>query len=330
MKKIIVVLSGFLILTACSHLKKNPSLSFNSQLDSYQYPFEVSKFNFSSQRQDLEMAYADLGKKDSDQVALLLHGKNFAGYYWDKIAGELTKKGYRVIIPDQVGFGKSSKPKNYQYSFSQLALNTKKLLNHLNIEKYHVVGHSMGGMLATHLSQQDPRVQRLILINPIGLEDYLRYVEFKDPEFFYAIEKNKTLEQFRNYQKKNYYDGKWNSHYEKLLAPFKGWKNGPDWEIVAWNSALTYGPIFSEPIIHIFKDIDVPVKLILGTRDRTGPGRKWKKQGINRKLGQYQKLGKTIKALNPKKITLFELKGLGHMPQFEDYQQFSKAFYPLF
>jgi len=306
------------------------TLSFDAELSEYKYPFEVETFEFQSQRLNLKMRYGDLGDKKATKTAVLLHGKNFSGYYWDQIATELVKKGYRVIIPDQIGFGKSTKPESYQYSFQQLAYNTQKLITSLDIKDYIVVGHSMGGMLAVHLAYMSKNVREVILVNPIGLENYLQYVEYKDPEFFFQNERNKSVEAFRNYQKKNYYDGKWNDEYEKLLTPFKGWKNGDDFELVAWNNALTYGPIFQNEIISLIPKVQVPVKLILGTRDRTGPGRAWKKQGVTRSLGQYQILGREIKKLNPTQVELIELKGLGHMPQFEDYARFEKVFYPLF
>ena len=257
---------------------------------------------------------------------MLLHGKNFSGFYWERIANDLVKKGYRVIIPDQVGFGKSSKPEHYQFSFSNLASNTKKLLESLGVEKVTLVGHSMGGMLATHFTYLYPRVvKKLVMINPIGLEPYLRFVEFKDPDFFYELELNKTPEKFKAYQQKNYYDGKWRSEYDHLLVPYSGQMRGGDWPLVAWNNALTYGPIFSEDITSKFRSIKNSVVLIIGTRDKTGPGRHWKKPGVRRKLGNYRKLGKRAKLMFPN-AKLFELKGLGHMPQFEDYKRFSRVF----
>ena len=151
----------------------------------------------------------------------------------------------------------------------------------------------MGGMLATHFTYQYPKaVKQLVMINPIGLEPYLKYVEYKDPQFFYENELNKTPEKFKEYQKRNYYDGKWKAEYDKLLIPLTGQMRGKDWARVAWNNALTYGPIFSEDITSKFKDIDNQVLLIIGTRDKTGPGRFWKKKGVNHKLGQYNRLGK--------------------------------------
>ena len=84
-------------------------------------------------------------------------------------------------------------------------------------------------------------------------------------------------------------------------------------------------PIFAEDIASKFSKIDVPTHLIIGTRDRTGPGRNWKKDGVDHKLGQYQHLGKQAAQAIPN-ATLYELAGLGHMPQIEDYEKFKPVF----
>ena len=135
----------------------------------------------------------------------------------------------------------------------------------------------------------------------------------------------RPLEKARAYQQKNYYDGKWSEEYEALLVPLKGQLAGDDYDIVAWNAALTYGPIFSENIVHKFPDLTSPTYLIIGTRDTTGPGRGWKKEGVTRTLGDYKSLGKNAQSLI-KGAQLYELEGLGHMPQFEDYAAFEKVF----
>jgi pimeloyl-ACP methyl ester carboxylesterase len=320
-------LSLFIVLTLISQGIAESPVKYNKELDGFKYPFEVNTHKFNSQNQDLKMRYMDIGEKDAQKVIVLLHGKNFSGYYWESVAKDLLKKNYRVIIPDQIGFGKSSKPDYYQYSFGQLALNTKTLLDSLKIAKLDLVGHSMGGMLATTFAVNYPKsVNKLILINPIGLEDYGKYVEFKDVNFFYKRELAKTLDKARNYQKKNYYDGKWSSEYEKLLIPLKGMLAGEDWKIVAWNNALTYGPIFSENIVDRFSQVTSETFLIIGTRDKTGPGRGWLKEGVTIKLGEYKKLG--INANNLiKGSKLIELDGLGHMPQYENYNLFINSFY---
>jgi len=325
MKKYFLILVSVFAVTSQAFAES--PVKYNKELDGFKYPFEVNTFKLNSQNQDLKMRYMDIGDKDARKVIVLLHGKNFSGYYWERVAKDLLKRKYRVIIPDQIGFGKSSKPNSYQYSFGQLALNTKALLDNLNIKKFDLVGHSMGGMLATTFAVNYTKlVNKLILINPIGLEDYGKYVEFKDVNFFYKRELGKTIDKAINYQKKNYYDGKWSSEYEKLLIPLKGMLAGGDWKIVAWNNALTYGPIFSENIVDRFSQIKSETFLIIGTRDKTGPGRGWLKEGVTRKLGEYKELGKSTKNMI-KGSMLIELDGLGHMPQYENYNVFIKAFY---
>ena len=312
--------------------------SYDKTLSQFQYPFPVLNFTFKTQNQSLTMGYMDVGASTAtkaskkQKVAVLLHGKNFAGFYWQRVAQDLVNIGYRVIIPDQIGFGKSSKPQHYQYSFGQLALNTQALLQELSIEDYTLVGHSMGGMLAVNMAYlYSESVSKLVLINPIGLEPYLDYVQNKDTHFFYQRELNKTVKGARNYQQKNYYAGKWHKDYEALLTPLKGWLNGPDWQIIAWNNALTYSPIFNEDITPKLPKLTTPSHFIIGTRDTTGPGRGWKKNDAvsqNYKLGDYKNLGKAA-AASMQNATLHELNSLGHMPQFEDYARFSKVFFKV-
>src|SRR4051812_38590374 len=93
-------------------------------LENYQYPFPVKFLNLNIQQQNLVMAYMDMkAEKPNGKTVVLLHGKNFNGAYWKRTADTLKSAGYRVLIPDQVGFGKSSKPEHFQYSFHQLSTN---------------------------------------------------------------------------------------------------------------------------------------------------------------------------------------------------------------
>lgn len=299
---------------------------YDAELNGYDYPYPVKTFEFPSQLQAVKMRYMDIGEKSADNIAVLLHGKNFTSDYWQTVAELLVSQGYRVIMPDQIGFGKSTKPELYQYSFAQLALNTQSLLDSIGIRHYTVVGHSMGGMLATTMAlNYADKIDKLILINPIGLEPYLDYVAIKDPLFFYETELRKTPEQIREYQKANYYDGQWNDHYEALIKPLIGWINGPDKKRIAWNNALTYSPIFAEDITSRFPKLRVPTRLIIGTRDRTGPGRNWKKPGVTHKLGQYPELAKAAEEAIPD-AKLYPLEGLGHLPHIEDFEKFKPAF----
>ena len=123
---------------------------------------------------------------------VLLHGKNFYGSYWENTIQALAAQGYRVIVPDQIGFGKSSKP-DIAYSFDLLAKHRATYWIDLKIERAAVVGHSMGGMLAVRFARNYPeRTTHLILENPIGLEDYRFKVAAQTHEAIYEAELKNT------------------------------------------------------------------------------------------------------------------------------------------
>ncbi|WP_158771304.1 alpha/beta fold hydrolase [Paraglaciecola sp. L1A13] len=298
------------------------SLSYNAILSDVQYPFPVQHFALDSQGQLLDMAYMYLPPTDNKEVVVLLHGKNFNSAYWQSTASYLHKQGYGVLMPDQIGFGKSSKPLDYQYSFAALASHTKALMSSLDIKQGIILGHSMGGMLASRFALLYPEsTAKLLLVNPIGLENYLLYSQYKDVSFFYQQELKKSAESIQAYQKKNYYAGNWNQAYAKLTYFLIGQVQGPDKDIIAHVNALTYDMIFTQPVIDEFSHIKVPTRLILGTRDRTAPGRNWQKAATTYELGRYDKLGeRVVHTLQYGK--LYQLSGLGHLPQIEDFDRF--------
>ena len=330
MLRLILVVSFFLVHLPTSLAKDSNDHPEPPKLDKYlstiTYPFDTKAFKFASQGKDLQMAYMYLEPAPGQAIVTLLHGKNFNGMYWKTTAEMLHKQGFGVLIPDQIGFGKSSKPTDYQYSFAALASNTRALLNHLGILESIVVGHSMGGMLAARFALMFPESsKRLVLINPIGLENYLAYVNYSDVGTLYQNELKKTPEKIISYQKRFYYDGDWSDEYQQHAEFLQGWTVGPDRVELAKISALTLDMIFTHPVIEEFNQLQIPTALILGTRDRTAPGRANKKQGVDRELGRYDLLGDEVKARNSA-IEVMELKNIGHLPHIEDFDCFQKAF----
>jgi len=157
-------------------LVAGPALA-DPMLADFTYPHRVERYDFQSQGQALSMAYMDIAPgqatKSNGKTVVLLHGKNFCGAPWEGVIPALRDAGYRVVVPDQIGFCKSSKPEGYQFGLHQLAANTRALLDRLKVEKPIVMGHSMGGMLAMRYALMYPRdVGGLVLVNPIGLEDW--------------------------------------------------------------------------------------------------------------------------------------------------------------
>lgn len=297
--------------------------ALDPELKSFQYPFPVDFHDVKFKDQPLRMAYMDLKpEKSNKKTVVLLHGKNFSGHYWEKTARDLLNKGYRVIIPDQVGFGKSSKPENFQYTFQLLGTYTQDLLNKLKVKSYVLIGHSMGGMLATRMALMFPeKVQKLVLVNPIGLEDWKTKIPYKTVNELYQAELKNTEESIRNYQKNVYFDGKWKPEYEELIAVLTGWTLHKNYPIIAWNAALTTDMVITQPVVYEFKNLSMPTLLLLGTRDRTAVGKNWAEPEVQKELGRYDLLGKKVIKMIPKG-KLVELKGIGHVPQVEAYDSY--------
>jgi pimeloyl-ACP methyl ester carboxylesterase len=262
---------------------------------------------------------------DSGRCIVLLHGKNFSAAAWGPTIDLLSKQGFRVIAPDQIGFGKSSKPGNYQYSFAQLAHNTRALLDKLQLARCSVVAHSMGGMLAVRFALLYPAAtERLILVNPIGLEDYAVVVPYRTVDEWYADELKQTPDTIREYQRTAYYNGQWKPAYEEQIQLGAGFTRHPDYARVAWASALTYDMIYTQPVINDLPRLRVPTRLIIGLRDRTAVGRKFALPKSAASLGDYTQLGKHARNLIPG-AQLLELGGVGHVPQVEAFPAFRDA-----
>jgi len=295
-------------------------------LTNYKYPYEVSFLNFKSQNQDLKMAYMDIKpNKPNGKTVVLLHGKNFNGAYWKTTADALTKEGFRVIVPDQIGFGKSSKPTDYQFTFQQLAQNTKAVLDELKIDKIYLLGHSMGGMLATRFALMYPEtVEKLILENPIGLEDWKLVAPYTLIDKNYETELKADYESTKKYQSQSYYDNKWKPEYDEWVYLLTGWTKAPDYPNVALVNAKTSDMIFTQPVVYEFQNLNVPTLLIIGTRDRTAIGKNnVKDPDVASKMGQYQILGKeTQKKIKGSKLV--ELDNVGHLPHIEVFDRFIK------
>jgi pimeloyl-ACP methyl ester carboxylesterase len=290
-------------------------------MENYAYPFPVRYLDFEIEGQDVRMGYMDVkpAARANGETVVLMHGKNFFGAYWADTIRFLSRHGFRVVVPDQIGFGKSSKPDIY-YSFHLLAHNTRRLLDELNVDKAAVLGHSMGGMLAARFALMYPSVTaKLILENPIGLEDYRLKVPFKTMEALYQDVLGYTEESIRTYHKTYYVD--WKDEYETYVQVHYRWTLSGEYPRLAWASALTYQMVYTQPVVYEFPAIKTPTLLIIGQEDRTTLGRGELSQGVLATMGQYPQLGKkTAAAMQNAKLA--ELDNVGHIPHLEARQRF--------
>ncbi|WP_373057521.1 alpha/beta fold hydrolase [Zunongwangia sp. H14] len=320
MKKYLLILFCFLCVLGSAQEKVK---ELGLRLENYKYPYPVSFFKVNAQQNIYEMAFMYVEPENSNgKTIMLLHGKNFNGAYWATTIDALTKEGFSVLVPDQIGFGKSSKPEYFQYTFQQLALNTKKLIDSLGIKQLDVLGHSMGGMLATRFTLMYPELtQKLILVNPIGLEDWKLKIPYQSVNDWYQQELKKDYESIKNYEKESYYAGEWNEDYAKWAKLLAGWTLNEDYSLIAWNSALTYDMILTQPVVYEFEEIEVPTLLIIGTRDRTALGKNLVSEEVKATMGLYDQLGKETAQEIPN-AKLVEIENVGHLPHIEAFDRF--------
>lgn len=301
---------------------------YGERLEGFDYDYPVRQFTFTSQRQSLEMAYLDVAPtgQANGHTLVLLHGKNFCAGTWADSIRILAANGYRVVAPDQIGFCKSTKPAHYQYSFQQLAANTHALLDHLGIARATLIGHSTGGMLATRYALLYPETtEQLVLVNPIGLEDWqAKGVPYRSVDQWYERELKTTADGIRDYERSTYYAGQWAPRYERWVEMLAGLNAGPGKERVAWNSALIYDMIQNQPVVYELPQLRVPTLLLIGQRDTTAIGKDAAPAEVKARLGHYPELGKAAAKLIPK-ATLVEFADLGHAPQMQAPERFHQA-----
>ena len=111
------------------------------------------------------VAYRDEG---SGEVLLLIHGMAGSSDAWRELIPRLAKS-YRVVAPDLLGHGQSTKPRG-DYSLGAFAVWLRDLLDELGIAQAMIVGHSLGGGVAMQFIYQHPDYcERVILISSGGL-----------------------------------------------------------------------------------------------------------------------------------------------------------------
>jgi pimeloyl-ACP methyl ester carboxylesterase len=293
--------------------------AYGPELEGFTYPYEVHRFEFKSQRQDIAMAYMDVAPSaPNGRTAVLLHGANFCAATWGETVDVLRQAGYRVVALDQIGFCKSSKPERYQFSLQQLATNTNELLTSLGIRRATIIGHSMGGMLAMRYALMFPdAVEQLVLVDPLGLEDWqAQGVSFIPLDQSYQAEMRTSFDSIKQYQQKFYYGGEWKPEYDRWVDMLGGMYAGPGTDVVAWSRARVAEMIFTQPVLYELEQIRPPTLLLIGQKDRTAPGATRAPSEIASKLGNYPALGRAA-AKRIAHATLVEFPELGHAPQIQ-------------
>ena len=275
------------------------------------YPHPVSYLPLTLYGQDLRMAYMDvapLGPPNGHTV-VLLHGNNFAGFYFDGPIDVLRKEGFRVVVPDQIGYGRSSKA-IVPYNFHDMARNTRLLLQNLKIERAMVIGHSMGGMLASRFATQYPAMtERVVLYNPIGLVDGRFERPWEATDEAYRRNLASTWPSIRGglmrYVAHN--PAAWNAEFERFARYRYAWTLSGDWPRLAMVQTMLSQVIYHDPVVNDWEHIKAPTLLFGGAEDVL-PG----------SADVFQKRMQFVAERIPEgRGRLHLIPGLGHVPHLE-------------
>jgi len=293
-------------------------------LEGVEYPYPVHYLDLIIEGQPLRMAYMDVAPiaAPNGKTVVLLHGKSFSGDYWSHTIATLTGQGYRVIAPDQIGFGKSSKA-DIRYHFDILARNTKMLLDNLGVSRAAIVGHSFGGMLAVYFARDYPEATEVLALeNPIGLEDYRSAIPPQPLETLVKTEMVQTPQSFRAFMAA-FFVG-WPPVAQHYTDVFSRVLQSPEYSRWARASALTYDMIFNEAIRYEYRLLKMPVLLVIGQSDRSVFFRRYASPEAIKPLGNWPVLGReALKDLPDGKLV--EITGAGHVPHIEKPEEFETA-----
>ena len=253
-----------------------PREPYGIDLEGFAYPYPVSLFPVSNDGEQLKMAYMDIGAsgRPNGRTVVLLHGRNFPSSYWAPVIKTLADAGFRVVVPDQIGFGKSSKPTG-ELHFDNLARNTVALLDRLQVAQFDIVAHSMGGMLAVRIARAYPdRVAHMVLTAPIGLEDYRLYVP--------PVPTEKIIE-----------------NEDKLTADAYSKQRGTRYALRLRAFASSAQMIYREPVVHEVPLLSQPTLFIMGADDHNAPGRPNAPEALRPKMGKNAEHAKALSELMP-------------------------------
>ncbi len=238
------------------------------------YPYPVQYFALTMYGQDVRIAYMDVPPSGTPngRTIVLFHGMNFGGFYFGGPIEVLRKDGFRVIVPDQIGFGRSSKP-IIPYNFHDMALNTRRLLQSLGVTRTAIMGHSMGGMLAARFAASYPDItERAVIYNPIGLKDPRYERPWRSADDAYKATMAQTNDQrwqgfYANIRRYFPTPGAWKPEYEQYVRILYAPTLSGDWPRLAMVRSIYQQITYLDPVDYDWPKIKVKTLVIGGDKD---------------------------------------------------------------
>ncbi len=272
------------------------------------YPHPVQYLDVTHFGKNGRMAYMDVAPTGiaNGQTAMLFHGMNFAGKGFEVTITALSEAGFRVVVPDRIGYGRSSKL-DIPYNLHIFALDSKRLLDHLGIDKAAIVGHSMGGMVASRFAMTYPdATTHVALVNQIGLTDQRIGRPWRDIEELYQLALNGTTYQSILANHMSYYPV-WNNRYLEWVRYQYGQTLTAEWPLLARVRAWQQHILYFDPVVYDWQHIKAKALVIGGADDALTPN--------------YAALAEHVSETIPN-AELILYPGIGHNPHFEIPEQY--------
>jgi pimeloyl-ACP methyl ester carboxylesterase len=126
-----------------------------------EYPFKSHFLKIKSE----DLHYIDEG---DGPVVIMLHGNPTWSFFYRNVVKQLSSN-HRVIVPDHIGCGLSSKNENYEYTLKNQIETVLKLIQHLKIEKFSLIVHDWGGAIGMGVATTLPdKVEKIVAMNTAG------------------------------------------------------------------------------------------------------------------------------------------------------------------
>jgi pimeloyl-ACP methyl ester carboxylesterase len=233
------------------------------------YPHPVSFLPLNLFGRDLRLAYMDVAPAGAPngRTVVLFHGMNFFAAAYAGTIEALREAGFRVVAIDRLGFGRSSKPLIH-YDLHLPAHNTQALLDTLGIERAAIVGHSMGGMVATRFAASYPETtSHLVMVNQIGLTDLRRDRPWRDPESAYHTVLETGYQDVLDGHRR-YYPAGWRDAYLPWVRIQYGLTLSGDWPRMARVRAAQMQILYDDPVVYEWQHVATKALVIGGADDR--------------------------------------------------------------
>lgn len=148
----------------------------------------VPEASFADVGDGLRIHYQEAG---SGPAVLFLHGSGPGASGFSNFRHNypyLAERGFRVIVPDTLGYGHSSKPTDREYDLDFLVGKLEAFVDALGISSCAVVGNSHGGAMAMKLALDRPKlVTKLVLMAPGGLEERAAYEKMRGIQTMWRV-----------------------------------------------------------------------------------------------------------------------------------------------